>query len=74
MTSRYRSFIKGKSKQIFFVSLAVGNLSAVTFYQYSEVNWGFAALWFFVVFALTAGLLVILHSILYLLFGRHLNK
>jgi hypothetical protein len=71
MNRSYRSFILGKLKQVFFVALGIAVLCTLTFYMDSEVNVAFTVLWFFVSLALGMGFLLIVHSILYLLFGRH---
>lgn len=74
MKSPYQSFIRSKIKQIFFVATGIAILCTITFFMASEVNVGFTLLWFFVTLALSTGFLLIVHSILYLLFGRHLKQ
>ena len=74
MKSPYQSFIRSKIKQIFFVATGIAILCTITFYMASEVNVGFTLLWFFITLALSTGFLLIVHSILYLLFGRRLKQ
>lgn len=74
MKSPYQSFLRSKIRQIFFVSIGIALLCAITFFMESEVNVGFTLLWFLVTLALSMVSLLIVHTVLYLLFGRHLKQ
>jgi hypothetical protein len=74
MKSPYQSFIQSRLKQIFFVSLALSVLGTITFYTSSEIKAGLILLWFFFMLAASMGFLLLLHSVLYFLFGRQIKQ
>jgi hypothetical protein len=75
MKSPYQSFIQSRFRQIFLVSLVLSVLGTITFYTSTEeIKTGFILLWFFFMLAASMGFLLLFHTILFFLFGRHIKQ